>query len=220
MRCSARRAPSVSSAATPTRCRCSIGSSRIGTWLVGDAHYWRGWNRLQLGDVAGAEADADRALQLMVNARVHVLAGAIAARRSDWDRAGREFEAALPLDETDCDIPVSLGSVRGQQRNWPAAFTNYARATECLVASQAQLARRVDEIVLAPMSDDRRARFLARARSAVDAAHRLEGQSRYNAAVSLANQGRPDLARAWAERAATWPEWKERATALVDDRTP
>ena len=26
----------------------------MGTWLVGDAHYWRGWNRLQLGDVAGA----------------------------------------------------------------------------------------------------------------------------------------------------------------------
>jgi tetratricopeptide (TPR) repeat protein len=100
----------------------------LGTWHLGDAHYWRGWNRLQLGDVDGAAADAERALQLMVNARVHVLAGAVAARRLDWPRARSEFEAALPLDETDCDIPQSLGSVLGQLHEWRPAFTAYARA--------------------------------------------------------------------------------------------
>lgn len=187
----------------------------LGTWLVGDAHYWRGWNRLQVGDVDGAAADAERALTLMVNARVHVLAGAVATRRAEWERAGREFEAALPLDETDCDIPVSLGAVRGQQRDWHAAFTSYARAADCLVDWQAQLSRRVAEITAAEMSADRRERFLARTRAAVGAARRLEGQSRYNAAVSLANQGRIEEARPWAAQAAAWPEWKERAETLV-----
>jgi tetratricopeptide (TPR) repeat protein len=189
----------------------------LGTWLMGDAHYWRGWNRLQLADMEGAWTDAERALQLMVNARVHVLAGAVAARRDDWTRARAEFETAQPLDETDCDIALSLGSVLGHLRDWPPAFTAYARAAECLVTSQAQLSRRVDEIGRAPMTDEgRRARFLARARAAVDAAHRQEGQARYNAAASLANCGRADDARAWATRAAEWPEWKERALALVD----
>lgn len=124
----------------------------IGTWLVGDAHYWRGWNRLQMGEADAAAVDADAALRLMVNARVHVLAGAVAARRLDWDRAASEFEAALPLDETDCDIPLSLGSVRGQRREWPAAYAAYARAASCLTDSQAQLAKRVTEITAASMS--------------------------------------------------------------------
>ena len=62
-----------------------------------------------------------------------MLAGAVASRRSDWARARREFEAALPLDETDCDIPISLGSVLGQQGDWPAAFAAFARAADCLV---------------------------------------------------------------------------------------
>ena len=70
------------------------------------------------------------------------------------------------------------------------------------------------------MDAGRRERFLRRARAAVDAAHRLEGQSRYNAAVSLANQGRHEEARPWAEQAAGWPEWQERARALTGTGTP
>jgi tetratricopeptide (TPR) repeat protein len=192
----------------------------IGTWLVGDAHYWRGWNRLQVGELDGAAADAEAALKLMVNARVHVLAGAVAARRGDWPRARAEFETALPLDESDCDIPVSLGSVLGEQREWAAAYTSYARAALCLVGSQEQLSKRVAEIDAAPMSEERRARFLARTQAAAAAAHRLEGQSRYNAAVSLANQGRTEDARTWATQAAEWPEWRERAGALLRARKP
>jgi tetratricopeptide (TPR) repeat protein len=187
----------------------------LGTWLMGDAHYWRGWNRLHLGDVDGAASDAERALQLMVNARVHVLAGAVAARRTDWPRARAEFEAALPLDETDCDIPMSLGSVLGQQRDWTPAFTAYARAAQCLRGSGEALTRRLDEIGKAEMDEARRVRFVARTRSAIEAARRQEGQARYNAAVSLANLGRTVEAQAWAAEAAEWPEWRERALALL-----
>jgi hypothetical protein len=81
--------------------------------------------------------------------------------------------------------------------------------------SQAQLTRRLDEIAKAPMDESRRSRFMARTRASVEAARRQEGQSRYNAAVSLANLGQGKEAAAWATQAAEWPEWRERALALI-----
>jgi tetratricopeptide (TPR) repeat protein len=192
----------------------------LGTWLLGDAHYWRGWNLLGLGELEAAAASADLALRLMVNARVHMLAGAIAAARTDWDRAVREFEAALPLDETDCDISLSLATARGTRREWRDAATHFERAATCLVDAQDRLRRRLEEIAGAELSPERRERFLARTRAATSQAHAQEGLARFNAAVALVNAGRKAEAVPWARAAAEWPEWHERASAILEQIGP
>ena len=54
----------------------------MGTWLVGDAYYWRSWNRFRMNELDAANRDIEAALQLMSNARVHFLAGSIASART------------------------------------------------------------------------------------------------------------------------------------------
>jgi len=80
----------------------------MGSWLVGDAYYWRAWNRYHMKQLELANDDVAASLRLMSTARVHYLAGSIASARNQWPRAQTEFEAALTLDQTDCDIPLRL----------------------------------------------------------------------------------------------------------------
>ena len=56
----------------------------MGSWLVGDAYYWRAWNRYQLKELEVANDDIQASLRLMSNARVHYLAGSIASARNQW----------------------------------------------------------------------------------------------------------------------------------------
>jgi tetratricopeptide (TPR) repeat protein len=191
-----------------------------GVWHLGDAHYWRGWNRFTLGDLPGAEADATAARRLMVNARVHALSGAIAAARSDWPGAQVEFEAALALDQSDCDIPLSLATVLGRQGTWRQAAERFAGAAECLVDAEAFYERRLAELAGADLDAARRERMQLRLRGARDNAHRQQGLARFNAAVTYANTGDRGQARSQAERAAGWPEWAERARELLKALEP
>ena len=187
----------------------------MGTWLVGDAYYWRAWNRFQLKEPDAANGDIEAALRLMSSARVHFLAGSIAGGRNEWRRAQAEFETALRLDETDCDIPLALAGALARLESWPASAQRFGSSAECLVQTQARYQTRLDEIRRAPMDDVRRARFVGRTESAQHTAHTQEGFARFNAAVTSARAGHGATARDWAQQARAWPEWRERADALL-----
>ena len=187
----------------------------MGTWLVGDAYYWRSWNRFRMNELDAANRDIEAALQLMSSARVHFLAGSIASARTEWPRAQAEFDAALKLDETDCDIPLALAGVLARRESWTASSQRFGSSAECLVQAQARYQTRLDEIRAAPMDDARRARFTARTEAARKTAHDQEGLSRFNAAVTAARAGHTVEARGWAQQARDWPEWRDRADALL-----
>jgi tetratricopeptide (TPR) repeat protein len=187
----------------------------MGTWLVGDAYYWRAWNRFQMKELDVATSDVDASLRLMSNARVHFLAGSIASARNEWPRAQAELEAALKLDETDCDIPLALAGVLARLESWAAAAQRFGSSAECLVQTQARYQSRLEEIHAAPMDDVRRARFIARTDAARKTAHNQEGLARFNAGVASARADQPAEARRWVLQAREWPEWRERAEALL-----
>ena len=187
----------------------------MGTWLVGDAYLLAGVEsvpdeRTGCGDERhrrGASTDVERTRPLP--------RGSIASARNEWPRAQAEFEAALKLDETDCDIPLALAGVLARLESWTAASQRFGSSAECLVQAQARYQSRLEEIRAAPMDDVRRARFMARTEAARKTAHNRKDS--------------PDSTREWPQlerthrprrdagscRRESWPEWRERAEALL-----
>ncbi len=73
-----------------------------GTWHVGDAYYWRAWNRYQARQLDEAWADVRQAMSLLSNTAVYALAGSIAYARKDLDTAVAHFNRAFEIDPSNC----------------------------------------------------------------------------------------------------------------------
>jgi tetratricopeptide (TPR) repeat protein len=98
---------------------------------LGEAHYWRSWNYLALGEHDAARRDADRARSLMVNAPVFVLSGTIDWRLRRLTSAEEEFQQALRIDYGECEAAFDLGIVRDELGRQPEALTAFQQARQC-----------------------------------------------------------------------------------------
>ena len=102
-----------------------------GRWRLGEAYYWRGWNRLVRAEYPLARDDADRAKKLMANAPVFVLSGVIDRRLGRLESAERDFEQALLMDLGECEAAANLGMVRGERGKVAEASAAFAQARQC-----------------------------------------------------------------------------------------
>ncbi len=107
----------------------------LGSWFLGEAHYWRAWNEFQLKQIAAARADVDRAKTLMPNASTHVLSGLIAWTEKRLEPAEEEFQRALDMDFGQCDAAFYLGGVRVEQRRWPESLAAFQHSQQCFALS-------------------------------------------------------------------------------------
>lgn len=133
-----------------------------GQWQLGEAYYWRGWNRLRLEQLDAARADAERARSLMSNSRVYVLAGVIEWRMKALDAAARNFEQALALDFGECEAAFNLGVVRdelGRQRDALGAFKQAGQCNDLSIKLREEAIARV---TTGGGTDTAKARELAR----------------------------------------------------------
>ena len=87
----------------------------LGTWHLGDAYYWRAWNRYHLKEYETAWADVENAIKGLANARVYMLAGLIAYERKELPTAVQRFDRAYEIDSSACD--ASWMSGLGQHRS-------------------------------------------------------------------------------------------------------
>ena len=190
-----------------------------GTWLVGDAHYWRAWNLARLERFDEAEASITEAKRLLVNAAVFKLAGVIAFRRGRLDAARGELTAARERAPDDCEVPGYEGYVESAAQKWEQAGMAFATAATCRAREAAdaasRLARLSGDTSSEPASIERCRRDIVTAREELGAAH-------FRAANALAAAGRLDDARAHAAAALEHPEWADKARALLAtlDRRP
>ncbi|MGE3843917.1 MAG: tetratricopeptide repeat protein [Vicinamibacterales bacterium] len=127
----------------------------------GEAHYWRAWNHLTLGDYDAARADADRARSLMVNSAVFVLSGTVDWRLRKLTSAEADFQQALTIDFGECEAAFDLAVVRdelGKQREALAAFQ---QARQCLDLSRTLRREAITKINAGPGSATMKARAAA-----------------------------------------------------------
>jgi tetratricopeptide (TPR) repeat protein len=185
----------------------------LGVWHVGDAHYWRAWNRYHVYELDRAWADVEQATRLMVNTSVYTLAGVIAYARRELATSIDRLDHALQLDAGNCDAAWTAGLVHVDQEAWARAGDRFSHAMRCLTMAAAEARRDITALDATGDTPVTRRRRAAAQKRAEGSEHRA-AQSAFNAAQSFLRLGQKDRALAHLSEAAAHPLLKEKAVAL------
>jgi tetratricopeptide (TPR) repeat protein len=186
----------------------------LGTYHMGDAYYWRAWNRYQVHELPLAWNDVEAATKLMVNTAVYTLAGFIAYAQRELDTAIDRLVRAFKMDNTNCEAVWTEGMVHVDKQQWNEASARFTTAVGCF-GTDAQAAR--DAIATAQnstWSPSVKARRIATAQKRADSSEHRRAQSAFNAASSYLRLARKAEALGHVDIAAEHPLLKDKAAAL------
>ena len=191
----------------------------LGTWHVGDAYYWRAWNRYHLKEYDPAWADVENAIKGVANARVYMLAGLIAYPRNDLTTAVQRFDRAYEIDSTACDALWMSGLVSIDQAALATAAPKFTKAMTCFISVTASLRQNratLEKQIAArgTAATARETRQLERLQRDADHAEEKSAQSAFNAAHCYARTGGKGMALNLVDVAIAHPGMREKATAL------
>jgi tetratricopeptide (TPR) repeat protein len=191
----------------------------LGTWHIGDAYYWRAWNRYHLKEYETAWADVENAIKGLSNTRVYTLGGLIAYARKELPVAIQRFDRAYEIDSSNCDATWMSGLVSIDMNELAVAAPKFTRAMSCFVKSAAALrleAQRTEQTVAkrGTPATARETRQIERALRDAENADERSAQSAFNAAQCLARTGSKSQALTHVDVAAQHPRMREKALAL------
>ena len=191
----------------------------LGTWHIGDAYYWRAWNRYHLKEIEPAWEDVENATKGLSNSRVFMLAGLIAYARKDLPTAVARFDTAFKVDPSACDAVWMSGLVNIDQEDLATAAPKFSRAMTCFISSAAALRRdliqRQSQIAArGTPATDRETRRMERLHRDAENADERSAQSAFNAAQCYARTGNRGMAINLVDVAIGHPRMREKAEAL------
>lgn len=153
----------------------------------------RGLARDRKGDLAGAIADYDRAIELDPKCGTAYLNRGIArARKGDLAGAITDYDHAIEIDPADIAAYVSRGTARAEEKNWADAIADYSRAIE--------------------LRPDFAGAYFGRAAVHTEQGYRAAAIADYDRAIEID----PRLGPAYADRGLARAEEGDRAAAIAD----
>jgi tetratricopeptide (TPR) repeat protein len=186
----------------------------LGRWFVGDALYWRAWNRHATGDLDAAWADVELARTTLYNTEVYGLAGRIAFERKALDTARPLLEKARDLSDANCTAAWFLGLLHSTEERWLDGGAAFEAAEACYRADITR-AEAEQRLAAGDAGDEAaRAEQQAQADASIRTAERQAALSAYNAAFNLVRGGEPARSRPLLDRAVLHPEVSDRAREL------
>jgi tetratricopeptide (TPR) repeat protein len=186
----------------------------LGTWMIGDAYYWRAFNRYHLKQFEEAWADVEVATGLMANTNVYTLAGLIAYSRTELDTAKDRFSKAWAMDRKNCYAAWYLGVVHADQNLWPAAAPIFTSSMSCFVQAAADARKELATAEASDQHPDDKAREVAQHTKTIEESELRAAQSAYNAAQGFARAGKTGEALTHLQFASEHPQLREKADAL------
>jgi tetratricopeptide (TPR) repeat protein len=184
-------------------------------WFVGDAHYWRAYNELQVSRLDEAWRDIEEAERTLVNAQVPKLAGLIAYRRQELDVAIARFLTSLGRDPFDCETQFYLGVTHADLRHWAQTADVLKTAASCLASAEVALTEEIAHIRESDVADDRKARQIARREQQIADGRRRIAASWFDVAVASFSLSNKDEARQYAEKVIDDEQFGERAREIL-----
>lgn len=191
----------------------------LGTWHIGDAFYWRAWNRYHLKEYETAWADVENATKGLANSRVYMLAGLIAYARTELPTAVQRFDRAYEIDSSACDALWMSGLVSIDQNELGTAAPKFTKAMTCFISVAASLRQnraRVEELLAkrGTPATERETRQLDRFTRDAENADEKSAQSAFNAAQCYARTGGKAIALNLIDVAIAHPKMEEKARAM------
>jgi tetratricopeptide (TPR) repeat protein len=188
----------------------------LGSWLMGETHYWLAWNLRELQDLDRAQTHIEESKgRLPTNSEVFGLAGTIALEKGELDKAEKESKEALVYNSANSEALFNLGRLYAQKEKWADSGAYYEKAAAVFEKNEAAAFAKIEEIKGSLLSDERKARLLAKKDQQLKIIQATKATACYYAALSLANAGQKEKALDLAERAALHPQFKERAGELI-----
>jgi len=184
-------------------------------WMVGDARYWRAFNEMQLDQLETAWEDVEMAEKTSINAQVPKLAGLIAYRRAQLDVAIARFSTSYERNPLDCETRFYLGVVHAEARHWTETADKLVGAASCLQDQEAELTQDIARIRTSALSEERKAKQIARREQQIAEGRRRIATSWFDVAVADFNLSKKDEARQYAERVSDDEQFGERARDLL-----
>lgn len=186
----------------------------LGMYYVGDAYYWRAWNRYQVHDLPNAWTDVEEARKLMVNTAVYTLAGFIAYAQRELDIAIDRLARAYQMDNTNCEAAWTEGMVHVDKEAWEQSSDRFTSAAGCFAADARAARETIATTREATWSEADKARRIATAQKRADTSDHRRAQSAFNAASSYLRLGQKAEALRFVDLAAQHPLLEEKAAAL------
>jgi tetratricopeptide (TPR) repeat protein len=188
----------------------------LGTYYMGEGHYWTAWNLNELGRLEEARRSVASARVFLVGVSdVSALSGIIAYRQGRLDDAEKDLREALDLDPASSDSAYYLGKVYADRKDWLNSAIYFAGAAMTLEDKEKGLEKKIGEIEAADLAPERRTRLIARKRAQIVSVQATKATCQYNGAAGYHNAGNPGRALELARQAAAHPAFADRAAELI-----
>ena len=191
----------------------------LGTWHIGDAYYWRAWNRYNVKEYDAAWEDAENAIKGVSNGRVFMLAGLIAYSRKTLPIAVERFDMAFTIDPSACDATWMSGLVSIDMNDLAVAAPKFTRGMTCFTSSARALRQDLErtETAIAARGTPataREQRNMDRLKRDAENADEKSAQSAFNGAQCYARTGNKLMALSHVDAAMAHPRMKDKAEQL------
>jgi tetratricopeptide (TPR) repeat protein len=188
----------------------------LGTYYLGEGHYWTAWNLDELGRLEEAHRSIEAAKTFLVGTpEVATLSGIIAYKQGRLDDAEKDLRQALDLDPAAADAAYHLGRLYADREDWLDSGIYFAGAAMSYEDKERSLERKIAEIESSEMEAARKARLLARKRAQIAGTQAIKATCQYNGAAGYHNAGSFERALDLARQAALHPAFTEKAAELI-----
>jgi tetratricopeptide (TPR) repeat protein len=187
----------------------------LGTYYMGEGHYWTAWNLAELGRLEEARRSIDASRVFLVGVSdVAGLSGVIAYRQGRLDDAEKDLREALDLDPAASDAAYHLGRLYADRKDWLNSAIYFAGAAMTLEDKEKGLERKIGEIEASELAPARQARLVARKRGQILSVRLTKATCQYNGAAGYHNAGNAERALDLARQAAAHPAFADKAAEL------
>jgi tetratricopeptide (TPR) repeat protein len=188
----------------------------LGTYYLGEGHYWTAWNLNELGRLEEARREIASAKVFLVGVSdVAALSGIIAYEQGRLDDAEKDLRQALDLDPAAADAAYHLGRLYADRKNWLDSGIYFAGAAMSYEDQERTLEKKIAEIEASDMAAGRKARLVARKRAQIAGTQVIKATCQYNGAAGYHNAGSLERALDLARQAAVHPAFAEKAAELI-----
>jgi len=188
----------------------------LGSFLMGESHYWLAWNQNELENLDGAWESIENAKKYLYgNSDLLSLAGIVAFKKENLEVAEKNFLESLEINPSNGEACFYLGSIYAKKQDWKNSGIYFGLSAYCYQRVEKALAEKIKEIEDSSFSEERKEKLISRKKAQLRKTDLTKATAFYNGAAGYFNAGMKEEALTFAQNAALHSALKEKAEELI-----